>query len=79
MSLRCKLRVLPAATNQMLNKHSIQSPRLTPNTSTKQVQCSFDPSGRCAVPRDTMLILPNARTRIAFNGPKTAGLFAWSS
>jgi hypothetical protein len=44
-----------------------------------QVQCSFDPSGRCAVPRDTMLMMPGTRTRIAFNGPQTSGLFAWNS
>jgi hypothetical protein len=44
-----------------------------------QVQCSFDPSGRCAVPRDTMLMLPSTRTRIAFNGPATQGLFTWNA
>jgi hypothetical protein len=44
-----------------------------------QVQCSSEPSGRCAVARDTMLMLPSTRTRIAFNGPATQGLFTWNA
>jgi hypothetical protein len=44
-----------------------------------QVQCSFDASGRCAVPRDTMLMLPGTRTRIAFNAPTTQGLYTWNA
>lgn len=44
-----------------------------------QVQCSFDASGRCAVPRDTMLMLPSTRTRIAFNAPTTQGLYTWNA
>jgi hypothetical protein len=44
-----------------------------------QVHCSFDPSGRCAVPRDTMLMMPYTRTRVAFNGFTSQGLYTWNA
>jgi len=44
-----------------------------------QMHCSVSDNGRCAVPRDSMLVLPATRTRIALIAPVTQGLFAWNS
>lgn len=39
-----------------------------------QVQCGGNGAERCPVPKDTMLILPKTRTRIAMIGPQAEGL-----
>lgn len=41
--------------------------------------CVAEPGGVCAVPKDTMLVLPGTRTRIGFTSPPAqySGLFVW--
>lgn len=38
---------------------------------------TLNPTGKCAVRKDTQLVLPATYTRIAFHAPARSGLYVW--